>query len=927
MKVSITRLLKYSALVLLSLAILMVLTTLLFSDKIKEQAKIMIDSSIDGTFEFKEAKVSFFSHFPTFSVTMNDFFLHGVPGFEKDTLLLGKELSLGVNLFSIFGNNIKINKVYANEPRISIIMDAQGKSNLFFLSQDSLKEQNSLGHSVPAPIKDSASLAGFSIEEIVIKKGSFLFRDKGSNFSIDLLNVDYKGKGRLKGDNLSLRSRIDVESLLLAYDGTNYIDKKKVSAKLLTQMNTEGMSFKLVKNKVKLEELTASFNGALDILEDGYYVNLNLSTERASLKDILSLLPSSYSSWFSNTIIEGDASANILFSGKTKEGTTLSPDLIISFDLFNGKIKSAEAPVPVEKIRLNSTIALPSLDIEQLDFKTDTLSFVISGGENKLSIQLKGFSSPFIDISGKGSANLETLSKALGLKEFYASGALNYSMLVKGLLDKPNGKVPTCDISFEYENGSLVTPYTSEKLEEITAQLNIINSTGTMAGLSISLHPLEFRFAGSPFYLDCNLENFDNLNYSLTSRGSLDLDRIALLFGVENAKIKGTLDANFDLSGNNAKEGINNLANAQGSGTLVLSKFEFSSAAYPYPFIIPNSEFNFEQEMAILKNTTVKYGSNSFKVSGYAANFINYFLTNGELSGALKLSSNAINLKDFNSIILEDSDSDISLNMNESTVVEEQTAGIVFVPKNMNLSLKTDIKQIDYESIKANNFKGEVAIANGVFFINGTGVNIAGAQFLLDAIYQPIERTKAKLEFHARADSFDIARAYREIPMVKELFATASSLEGLVSMDYSISTMLDSLMTPIYPSVKGKGFIRLEDVNVKGLKILGAVSKATGRDSLNNPNLKSVLIKTSIKNNVVTIERTRMRVFGFRPRFEGQTTLDGKLNIKMRLGLPPLGIIGIPITITGTFDNPNVQIRRGKEGDILYEQEYNSSNN
>jgi AsmA protein len=60
-----------------------------------------------------------------------------------------------------------------------------------------------------------------------------------------------------------------------------------------------------------------------------------------------------------------------------------------------------------------------------------------------------------------------------------------------------------------------------------------------------------------------------------------------------------------------------------------------------------------------------------------------------------------------------------------------------------------------------------------------------------------------------------------------------------------------------------------------------------------------------------------MRVFGFRPRFEGEASLDGRLNIRFRLGLPPLGIIGIPITITGTMDNPKINMRRSREGDEI----------
>jgi AsmA protein len=121
------------------------------------------------------------------------------------------------------------------------------------------------------------------------------------------------------------------------------------------------------------------------------------------------------------------------------------------------------------------------------------------------------------------------------------------------------------------------------------------------------------------------------------------------------------------------------------------------------------------------------------------------------------------------------------------------------------------------------------------------------------------------------------------------------------------------------PSLKGGGTLSLHNVQVNGLKLFSAVSKATGKDSIDNPNLKKVEITTRIANNVMTIERTRMRVFGFRPRMEGQVTLDGKLNLQFRLGLPPFGIIGIPMSITGTSENPIVKMRRGKDEDELEE--------
>ena len=44
----------------------------------------------------------------------------------------------------------------------------------------------------------------------------------------------------------------------------------------------------------------------------------------------------------------------------------------------------------------------------------------------------------------------------------------------------------------------------------------------------------------------------------------------------------------------------------------------------------------------------------------------------------------------------------------------------------------------------------------------------------------------------------------------------------------------------------------------------------------------------------------------------------------MRLGLPPLGIIGIPLTVTGTQENPKVKL--GRKGEDIEETEYNETN-
>ncbi|MNY68438.1 hypothetical protein D3C86_2062020 [compost metagenome] len=85
---------------------------------------------------------------------------------------------------------------------------------------------------------------------------------------------------------------------------------------------------------------------------------------------------------------------------------------------------------------------------------------------------------------------------------------------------------------------------------------------------------------------------------------------------------------------------------------------------------------------------------------------------------------------------------------------------------------------------------------------------------------------------------------------------------------------------------------------------------------MSNPDVSEVQIKTNIANNIINIERFKMRVAGFRPRFEGQVSFDGRLNMSGRLGLPPFGIFGIPLSITGSQDNPKIALKRNKEGKL-----------
>jgi AsmA protein len=255
--------------------------------------------------------------------------------------------------------------------------------------------------------------------------------------------------------------------------------------------------------------------------------------------------------------------------------------------------------------------------------------------------------------------------------------------------------------------------------------------------------------------------------------------------------------------------------------------------------------------------------------------------------------------------------------MTVQTVAAHTTeTGVIIVPSNLDLTLTATARKLAYNGMLLDSVAGHLRIDSGRLGMTQTGFTLVGCKVLMDAHYGSQGPLKAFFDYPLQANDFDINRAWREIKLFHDMASSAGKAYGIVSLDYNLKGKLDASMHPIYPSLEGGGVLSLKKIKVKGLKLFSAVSKETGRDGLNDPDLSKVDIKTTIKNNIITLERLKMKIAGFRPRIEGQVSLDGRLNLKMRLGLPPFGIIGIPMRVTGTQENPKVKLGKNDKEEI-----------
>ncbi len=897
------RVLKITGISVGSLLLLMFLLPILFPGPVERKIKAWVNHSITGEFNFSKARLSFFRHFPSLTLTMYDFSLKGSAPFANDTLLAGKELGFGFNLASLLKSQLEVSKFYLNEALINVQVDSAGNANY-----------NIYKGSADTTAGTDSSNTRLRIEGIYISNSKLVYNDRSMPMLLQLEGLDYKGAGDLHKSNFDLSSKLHVESADFMYDNTSYVEKKQLNAELVTGINTSSLNFKFSKNDIFVNKLPVSFRGDMTILKDGYDIDLDVVSGTTDFGNVFSALPAAYNQWFADTKFSGTSQVKIALKGSYRAATGQQPDFKAHLWVNDGSINYKNAPAPLQHFFIGADFQMPELNPDKMVLQVDSLLFSLNNEPTRISLRVAGLETPLINAKTNSRIDLDLLNRSLGIPGYHVGGKLQCNATLDGKLDMKNKRIPATKAALNISNGSIQTPYYQHPVEKLEMNTQIDCSTGSFNNLAVDLQPISFQFEGQPFSIQAALKNFENLSYDIDAKGTLDLGKIYQVFAVKGYKLIGLLQADLSLHGTQEAALKGQYQQLKNSGTLSLKNLEAKSDDYPYPFVIPEGTLRFDRDKAWLKNLLLQYHTNEFRLNGFAQNYIGYYLEGSTLKGNLSVASPNVLVDDF--MAFASADSNVAKSSDTATA-----SGVVMIPTNLDIALNAAAKSVSYSGVAISNFRGNVLIQQGKMVMNNTGFNIAGAGVTMNATYAPTDTRNADFEFTVKADSFDIKRAYDEIPMVKEMMSSAANTKGIVSLDYALKGKLDDDMMPVYPSIKGKGALTLENLQVNGMKLFGAVSKATGKDSMNNPTLKAVVIKSSIGNNIITIERTKMKVYGFRPRVEGQVSLDGKLNLRFRLGLPPFGIIGIPMTITGTSDHPIIKMHRGNVEDALEKAE------
>lgn len=426
------KILKYFAIVIGILLVILFAAPFLFKKQIVDKIKREANKDLNATINFDDnISLSFFRNFPNASLGVKDLSIVGKGEYEGDTLAYTDDLHIVIDLTSLFGGKTyQIRNVTLDNPFIQLLVDSSGRPNWDIMKADTT-----------ATPSDTSSSFKAALQQYAIHNGHIIYSDSSNGFYLEASGLDHTGKGDFTQDVFDLTTSSQAKALTVAYGGIPYLNQVKtdIDADINIDLSKSKYSFK--QNTIKLNGLTLGVEGYV-ALPDSNNVDMDIAFKatKADFKNFLSLIPAIYQKHFNDLKASGAMAFSGFVKGIYNDKHIPAFDLKLTVD--KGMFQYPSVPEPLSDVNLNLAINNKDGIMDHTWINVEQLHFVM--GQNPFDAHLtiqNPKSDPLIDGAVKGKLNLSDVSKIYPFeKGTTLSGLLDMDVQAKGRLSAIKSK-------------------------------------------------------------------------------------------------------------------------------------------------------------------------------------------------------------------------------------------------------------------------------------------------------------------------------------------------------------------------------------------------------------------------------------------------------------------------------------------------------
>jgi len=517
----------------------------------------------------------------------------------------------------------------------------------------------------------------------------------------------------------------------------------------------------------------------------------------------------------------------------------------------------------------------------------------------------KDFLAVIPEIYSKNIADVET------------TGNFKVKGVIKGLVTDKT--IPTIDVNITSNNASFKYPDLPKKVENITINTTIKNTTGNTDDTYIDLNALNFKIDNDVFKSSATLKNITkNMLVNANIDGTLNLANISKVYPIQmdtplSGLLRAKLHTAFDMDAieTNAYERIKN------SGSASLTGFTYTSKDMVNPVEISRANITFTPEVITLNTFEAKSGQSDVKVTGSLRNLIGFLLSKNNLQGNFDVSSNMFVLNDF---MAKEKDS-------TTTTTETSKKEALKIPKFLDCTLNADAKTVVYDNLNLKDVKGTLTIKDQQASIKGLTCS------LFDGVLAVTGDVSTKSDvptfnMNLGADGFDIAKSFGGLDLLKALAPIAKVVQGKLNTTISLSGNLNQEFTPDLSSMNGSAVAELlgSSINSDQSPLLSNLGQSLNFVDFKKLDLKDIKTHLEFANGKVNVKPFKIAYKDIDIQVSGSHGFDKTMNYNAVFNVPAkylgsdvtqlmakindkdVNKISVPVTanIEGTFASPKV---------------------
>ena len=487
-----------------------------------------------------------------------------------------------------------------------------------------------------------------------------------------------------------------------------------------------------------------------------------------------------------------------------------------------------------------------------------------------------------------------------------ASGELSMALWARG--EMRGAALPAFELKTEIRDGRFQYSSLPEAVTDIDVAARVANPGGVMDKTAVDISKFSLKMAGNTVSATLFATNLmSDPQFRASASGRVDLDAVKKVYPLEKGvELGGRIAADVKLSGRRSDIEKNRYEQIGASGTFVVEEVGLTVPNLPAVHIRRAAATITPQTMT-LGEFGVTVGTSDLAANGQLTGYIGYLLRGSRLTGRLYVKSD---LLDLNEIMAALSSSETPAGEQDAPA---ERVRVIEVPRNLSLSLNTELHKLLFEKMIVTDITGEMRVADAVLSLDRLKMNVFGGKASASGSYSTAADPQRPI-FSLAASIADasFSKTFAELETVQKLVPVFEKTGGDYSLSLDLKTALDSGMSPDLQSLSATGEIRSANIRVQNIGAFDALAKILKNDALRRIEAKDVVIRFAIENGRITTQPFDLKMGDIDINLSGSTGLDQTIDYTARVALPK-GLSGgvlesVDVGIGGTFSSPKVTL-------------------